>query len=142
MQWLMLHTHQFGAHIRCLKHFICRGWAYGTTSNPLPSPLLDRPSNVIAEVGCGEQQLDLLQGPRGRAPYLTAAFGRGRSWSFDRNKTSCTIVATTDLLSGLPMLQATFLALLLSLAYEWGQLEQPSCCYALKGLIISLERMK
>ncbi len=46
MQWLRLHTHpkllehQCGAHIRCMNQFICSGWAYGTISNPLPSPLL------------------------------------------------------------------------------------------------------
>jgi hypothetical protein len=45
MQWLRLHTHpkllahQCGAHIRCMNHFICNGWAYGTIGNPLPSPL-------------------------------------------------------------------------------------------------------
>jgi hypothetical protein len=46
MQWLRLHTHpkllahQCGAHIRCLNHFIYSRRAYGTISNPLPSPLL------------------------------------------------------------------------------------------------------
>jgi len=46
MQWLRLHTHpkllahQYGAHIRCLNHFICSGWAYGTIGNPLPPPML------------------------------------------------------------------------------------------------------
>ncbi len=46
MQWLRLHTHpkllahQCGAHIRCLNHFICSGWAHGTIGNPLPPPLL------------------------------------------------------------------------------------------------------
>jgi len=37
-----LHAHQCGAHIRCLNHFICSGWAYGTIGNLLPSPLLSQ----------------------------------------------------------------------------------------------------
>ena len=47
LKWfLRLHTHpkllahQCEAHIKCLNHFICSGGAYGTISNPLPSPLL------------------------------------------------------------------------------------------------------
>jgi hypothetical protein len=53
MQWLRLHTHpkllahQCRAHIWCMNHFICSGWAYGTISNPLPSPMLTHILKVV-----------------------------------------------------------------------------------------------
>jgi hypothetical protein len=59
MQWLRLHTHpnpklfahQCGAHIRCMNHFICSGWAYGTIGYPLPSPLLTQILTVGWKLG-------------------------------------------------------------------------------------------
>ena len=57
MQWLRLHTHQnmhahqYRAHIGSLNHFICSGWAYGTISNPLPTPLLTQILTVGWKLG-------------------------------------------------------------------------------------------
>jgi hypothetical protein len=59
MQWLRLHTHpkllahqcQYGAHMRCMIHFICSGWAYGTIGNPLPLPLLTQILTVCWKLG-------------------------------------------------------------------------------------------
>jgi hypothetical protein len=71
VQWLRLKTHLEWfphppqAYTRCLKTFICCGWAYGSITTPLPPHLLvqiwEFDQNPVLKLGCKPLQCAVVE---------------------------------------------------------------------------------